>query len=360
MSADLTFLIRFDSEMLPVSGNVTLGRHLDCDVVVAGEDVLDYHLRLEVDSRGPVVHPLQDATFSVNGTERNRSHGLAPGDLLGVGSMTLEIGVERELPAEAEEWWLYEEFGEHAVRVRDDIVIGRQGDCDVIVPNDHVSRQHARLRVVAGSVWVADLDSANGTSVNEEPVSGSRRVLHGDVLRFDEEGYQLVGRGGELTGARRPSADDLLPLGAADEPASNQEPWASERTEVVAAVPAAAQVPEPQEAGTYLIGLTAPVESQRFALAMGRTLVGRDFDADLRVRDARISGRHVELIVRPEGVTMTNLLATNGTFINEAPAQVCELSDGDVLTLGRVQFVFRQVTASRGGVFSRLRRWFSR
>ena len=360
MPADLTFLIRFDSEVLPVAGNITLGRHLDCDVVVAGEDVLDYHLRLEVDDRGPVVHPLQDATFSVNGTERNQSHGLAAGDLLGVGSMTLEIGVERELPADAEEWWLYEEFGEHAVRVRDELLIGRQGDCDVIVPNDHVSRQHARLRVVAGAVWVVDLDSANGTTINDEPVAGSRRVLHGDVLRFDEEGYQLVGRGGELTGARRPSADDLLPLGASGEPSTGQEPWAAERTEVVAAVPATAHVPEPQEAGTYLIGLTAPVESQRFALAMGRTLVGRDYDADLRVRDASISGRHVELIVRPEGVTMTNLLATNGTLLNEKPAQVSELNDGDVLTLGRVQFVFRQVAASGGSVFSRIRSWFSR
>ena len=44
-------------EQYPVQGNLTLGRHLDNDVIVPGEDVLDYHVRLELSARGLVVHP---------------------------------------------------------------------------------------------------------------------------------------------------------------------------------------------------------------------------------------------------------------------------------------------------------------
>lgn len=358
MPADLTYLLRFDDEVLPLSGNMTIGRHLDCDAMVAGEDVLDYHLRIEVDERGPTAYPLQDATFSVNGTERAAPLGLVVGDTLGVGSMMLQIGVERETAAEAEEWWLYEEFGDDVVRIDRDLLIGRQGDCDVVVASDHVSRHHARLTLVADAIWVSDLDSANGTTINGTAISGSRRLLHGDIVRFDEVGFQLVGRGGELTGVRRPTQRDLSPLAdAAETSVSLPQARAPEVTELVAAASPPIAVEPPDKAGVYLLVASGPAAGEAHLLRMGRLRMGRSRDADLPVHDASVSSRHAELAVRPEGVTVTNLLATNGTFVNEQPVHVAELKDGDVVRLGRVQFVYRVVAdgkADRWAMLSRL------
>ena len=107
MRADLSYLLRFDDEVMEMARSTTLGRHLDADIVVAGEDVLDFHIRIEIDDRGPMAVPLQDATFSVNGVERATPYGLAIGDTLGVGSQALQIGVEREQASDADEWWLH-------------------------------------------------------------------------------------------------------------------------------------------------------------------------------------------------------------------------------------------------------------
>ena len=47
------------------------------------------------------------------------------------------------------------------------LVVGRSAPSDVIIADPGVSRQHARLELVSGSVQVVDLDSKNGEAVME-------------------------------------------------------------------------------------------------------------------------------------------------------------------------------------------------
>ena len=64
--------------------------------------------------------------------------------------------------------------------------VGRGPSCDLPLDwDDQVSRLHARFELV-GSDWelVDDRLSRNGTFVNEERVSGRRRLRDGDSLRF--------------------------------------------------------------------------------------------------------------------------------------------------------------------------------
>ena len=65
------------------------------------------------------------------------------------------------------------------------VVVGRSEDSDVPIPwDDRVSRTHAQL-VRVGTRWYVEDDgfSRNGTWVNEERVTGRRRLDDGDVLR---------------------------------------------------------------------------------------------------------------------------------------------------------------------------------
>jgi hypothetical protein len=49
-------------------------------------------------------------------------------------------------------------------------VIGRSSDADVVLPYDDVSRRHALIWRAGGTVWIQDLGSANGTTIDGSPV----------------------------------------------------------------------------------------------------------------------------------------------------------------------------------------------
>jgi diguanylate cyclase (GGDEF)-like protein len=65
------------------------------------------------------------------------------------------------------------EMGKRFPLDRDEIVLGRGGDCDVQIDRDSVSRRHARIFRV-GDQWMAeDLQSTNGSYVNDVPIQRS-------------------------------------------------------------------------------------------------------------------------------------------------------------------------------------------
>ena len=63
-----------------------------------------------------------------------------------------------------------------------DLVIGRGEDCSIQIHDHSVSRRHAQLGHASDGYQVADLQSTNGTFVNDQPITNAR--LHdGDYLR---------------------------------------------------------------------------------------------------------------------------------------------------------------------------------
>lgn len=70
--------------------------------------------------------------------------------------------------------------------------VGRGGDCDVVLPFDEVSRLHAEIVRKGGTVWVRDLESANGTFVERERVSATPvEIQPGSVIAFADRTYRL-------------------------------------------------------------------------------------------------------------------------------------------------------------------------
>jgi pSer/pThr/pTyr-binding forkhead associated (FHA) protein len=64
--------------------------------------------------------------------------------------------------------------------------IGRADYCDLVIPDDSVSSQHAKLTRREG-VWVlTDLDSTNGTLVDGERVHGEVPIAPGAFVRFGD------------------------------------------------------------------------------------------------------------------------------------------------------------------------------
>src|SRR5689334_8596005 len=60
-------------------------------------------------------------------------------------------------------------------------VIGRNPDCTVRIPLGEISRKHAELLVDEKSITLRDLDSANGTYLNNHRIS-EQQLVAGDRI----------------------------------------------------------------------------------------------------------------------------------------------------------------------------------
>jgi uncharacterized RDD family membrane protein YckC len=96
---------------------------------------------------------------------------------------------------------------------RPSLSLGRQLANDVVLPDERVSRQHARLDQTAEGLYITDVGSSNGTFVNNTPIQGPTRLRPGDVVEVG--GSRLVVRAlaaeGPATLAPGKSAAEWVP-----------------------------------------------------------------------------------------------------------------------------------------------------
>jgi hypothetical protein len=63
-------------------------------------------------------------------------------------------------------------------------VIGREPDCDIVVPDRQVSRHHARLHSTPEGTYLEDLASKNGTHHNGQAAFESVLLKDGDIIQI--------------------------------------------------------------------------------------------------------------------------------------------------------------------------------
>jgi DNA-binding CsgD family transcriptional regulator len=73
-------------------------------------------------------------------------------------------------------------------------LVGRARTCDLVLADDSVSRLHAELSVKGPTVTVRDLDSHNGTFVDDEQIE-SCTLQFGQRLRFGSVTFVLMSDG---------------------------------------------------------------------------------------------------------------------------------------------------------------------
>jgi hypothetical protein len=196
----MRFLLTVEGDLDPpleFTADITLGRHLENDLVLPGEDVADYHARVEVGARAVHLVPLSGCVVEAGGGMRRERLGLMPGTTFGIGMHRLHVDVVAAAPQGG--WSLVPGDGRHTRLEAADTVVGRGAECRLRLTDGHVSRRHALVALRGGAVWVQDLQSSNGTFVNGERVIGACRLFHGDVVAFDDTAFQLIGSDPDLT-----------------------------------------------------------------------------------------------------------------------------------------------------------------
>jgi serine phosphatase RsbU (regulator of sigma subunit)/pSer/pThr/pTyr-binding forkhead associated (FHA) protein len=67
---------------------------------------------------------------------------------------------------------------------RDEMVIGKRADCDITLPDQHVSKSHARIVQRPGGLYIENLENTNETKVNGVLLEEPRRLADGDLIKI--------------------------------------------------------------------------------------------------------------------------------------------------------------------------------
>ena len=90
------------------------------------------------------------------------------------------------------------------------------------------------------------------------------------------------------------------------------------------------------------------IDGRRYPVTRARTVIGRGSDTDIPLADAGTSRRHVEVLWDGKRGMVHDLGSTNGSRLDGQMVSKALLADGQTITIGRTNIVFR-VLASHAG-----------
>lgn len=105
-------------------------------------------------------------------------------------------------------------LGDLSLTISDSLSVGRGSDNDIVLGSKAVSRNHALLSVLNAELYVKDLDSSNGTFVNDERIEANKSVLlqAEDKLGFAGFDFQVVVKAQGALSESHPVAEELEEL----------------------------------------------------------------------------------------------------------------------------------------------------
>lgn len=72
------------------------------------------------------------------------------------------------------------------------MTIGRRDDNSLPIDDGFVSSSHAEIVFDQGAWWLQDLDSTNGTFVNNQPIHSRFRLTDGDIVQFGRVRFRAL------------------------------------------------------------------------------------------------------------------------------------------------------------------------
>ncbi|MGV9740217.1 FHA domain-containing protein [Nocardia farcinica] len=264
------------------------------------------------------------------------------------------------------------------------VTLGRAPEVTLFVDSPLVSRVHATL-TWQGSGWVlTDNGSTNGVFVDArrltQPVSIDRptQVRLGDAINgpllhllpaapaqrpHPPQGAPQQGtpqhRPPQRPSYQRPPTPPYQPPHAAARPgaaASGPQQAAPPPTGAAPArptpPPASQQQPNVNMTTKADTSALPPLRARASTAAIARAdrlppgglAIGRTTDNQIVVNDPLASRKHARLVAGREGLTIEDLGSANGTFVNGTRQQRAVLREGDVITIGNIDFVVQQGT----------------
>lgn len=200
------------------------------------------------------------------------------------------------------------------------ITIGRSSQNNLVIDDLAASRFHCKvLRDEAGFVLI-DLESTNGTFLNDSRVTENASLTNGDQIRIGKQIFKIQIAYTELAGQTLIEEKFELPL---------------EETRIVS-----------EDSGVpWLIVSSGTGKGSTFNLSKKRMQIGRasrDKQWDIDLVDRSVSRPHAEIVQEKDAWVLVDLGSINGTTLNGVRVTGQQaLKDGDVIGFGETLLVFR-------------------
>ncbi|MEQ8953887.1 MAG: FHA domain-containing protein [Gammaproteobacteria bacterium] len=245
--------------------------------------------------------------------------------------------------------------------VQGSVTAGRDGSCDLVIPENSLSRKHARFFIENQQLYVQDLGSTNGTFVNDEPLQEEARVLAvDDIVRLDVIEFRVA-----MDNAAAAASDDKHIVAEAHSTEKAQAPrsWAvneevghgtvvmdlGARPDAAPAATAEAgqDIPTQRDLDQpALIGISGVDQGKVITLAASdgnRTVwqLGRSADMDIIIDEPSVSEHQSQIIFEQGTWKIVDVISTNATYVNGEKILSHYLSDGDTFRMGAAEYLFR-------------------
>jgi pSer/pThr/pTyr-binding forkhead associated (FHA) protein len=261
------------------------------------------------------------------------------------------------------------------VPIKPEMVVGRQAECDLQLTEGHASRRHARFSIVDGSVWLEDLNSANGTFVNGTKLTGKIKLNPGDRLRFDIEEFDFrvpaaaaIDDGKTQFREAAPAVVDAASSGLYKQPGAWADPDAigdganktkfidpAQMKQMMNDAPATPGVDTAAVDGPHLHVVSGSRAGLNIKLTVGASgvrewTIGSQADREVQFADSGVSALHAKIVNEGERWKVLDQMSANGTYVNGKRSNVSYLSAGDRVRFGPVECIFQ---TSRAGAAPR-------
>ena len=183
----------------------TIGSAPENSLVINDKNIAEFHAEIKNDNNKVVIlSRSKDAMLYINNEKINKAKQLNPGDIIKLGNVELDlidpqstqykssIGLK---PANAPEWklkstasWMENQL----FPIEGKTVLGREANCDISIPVEHLSRRHVEFEVKGGKLLIRDLDSSNGTFLNGNRITESY-AKPGDKIKVDVISFEVIG-----------------------------------------------------------------------------------------------------------------------------------------------------------------------
>lgn len=224
--------------------------------------------------------------------------------------------------------------------------IGRSEGVGVPLFGDpNVAPMHACITKQGGAYFISDGGSPSGTMVNGQRIQ-SAPLFSGAQIQIGSFMLQFLMKQGAAPARGPESFHQAYPIQNPPSPYPRSAPpvgpapgslYGSSPTQVMPAASGAfaAQTPVPQPLALTVID--GPMIGRRFPVGVSLEL-GRESAQVPMSYDSNASRRHASVASAPNGLLVTDLGSTNGTFVNGQRVQTANAQSGDVIRIGGTSF----------------------
>lgn len=213
--------------------------------------------------------------------------------------------------------------------LKDSVSIGRQDDNTIVIDNLAVSGYHARIDMAGSAYILTDLQSTNGTFVNDEKIV-SQKLAHGDNIAIGKHVLLFVATEQAKETGKKASLNKTMVL----DTMKQRELLAKQQTE-----PTTPAAPEKVGVVSFIDGS----DLGEIELTKKLTKIGKADTSEIKLGGMLMGATAATISRRPSGYVISfaggmTKLKVNGQVVKES----APLHDFDTIELGSYRFQFYQ------------------